>query len=88
MTTILGLPIPEGQSLYFWSVGQESGSLLFAANYDEAYAKCIAARVESDPEHSLENAVRWFSKNDTLEEVGGEIDNAPHPGPFPEDGEE
>jgi len=74
MTTILGLKVPDGQSLWFWNCGGDVGHLLFAADYDEAYAKAIQARLDAagDTAESVENAQRWFSKNDTLVEVVAE----------------
>lgn len=84
--TILGLTVPEGQRLWFWENGGEIGTLLMAANYDEAYAKAIAARLGTDeatPTH-VEAQQRWFAKNDVLREVEAEYTGPAFAGELPD----
>ena len=85
MATILNLAIPDGQKLWFYNLGGEVGTLLFAKDYDEAYAKAMALRLggETDPEAVSENQ-RWFSENDTLEEVVAEYTGPAYAGELPE----
>ncbi len=89
---ILGFEIPKGQRLWFWNAGSEAGTLL-AKDYDEAYAKAIAARLggaesflpdPTDPTE-LANQRRWFAKNDTLEEVVGEYTGPAYAGDLPDE---
>jgi hypothetical protein len=87
---ILGLNIPNGQRLWYWNCGGDLGTLFFATNRDEAYRKCIKARlnaiqggVELD-ENDVENVRRWFSKNDTLEEVIDEYTGPTYRGALPD----
>lgn len=90
---ILGLIIPEGQRLYFWNCGGDCGTLLFAKDYDDAYAKCIQSRLSDDvgrrgfqppTADEVMDACRWFVKNDTLEEVTGEYTGPAFDGPLPD----
>jgi len=69
--TILGLNIPEGQQLWFWSAGGDGGCLFLAKDNEEAYAKVLAMRLQGvEPTtENVNNAQRWFAENDHLEQV-------------------
>lgn len=84
--TILGLRIPEGQQLWFWSAG-EAGHLLLARDYDEAYAKVLALRLSGIAAPSAEdvsNAQRWSARHDHLERVVAEYTGPAFAGEIPE----
>jgi hypothetical protein len=66
-TNILGLNIPEGQKLFFWSSGGDGGTLLLAIDEEDAFRKVIQARIAAGC--TREDALRWFRKNDHLEIV-------------------
>lgn len=83
---ILGLEVPEGQKLWFWSAG-ECGHLLFAKNYDEAYRKVMAIRLHGATDPTIDdvnNAQRWFSEHDHLEEIEAEYTGEPYQGEIPD----
>ena len=82
------LNLPPGQSLFIWYNG-ESVTPILAKDLDEAYRKVIANRlkfVEGDTdEDKLEEAIRWFERNDQLFEVNTEpLTDAPYVGELPE----
>ena len=82
---LLGFEIPKGQRLWFWNAGGEVGTLLFAKDEDEAYAKCIQSRIDSDPAKSLENARRWFAHHDELSEITADYTGTAYQGPLPDE---
>lgn len=89
MHEILGLKIPEGQSLWFWDCGGNTGHLLIAKDADEAYRKALACRLngETDPE-AVKDHIRWFNKNDELVLIEAEYTGPAFVGPLPDPDEE
>jgi hypothetical protein len=54
-----------------------------AASHDAAYRVAIANRMASG--QTAREAVAWFNKDDTLEEVDGPVTDAPYEGELPDD---
>lgn len=54
-----------------------------AESHDAAYRVAIANRIASG--QTVREAVGWFTKDDTLEELDGAVTDAPYEGELPED---
>jgi hypothetical protein len=57
---------------YFWNCADETGHIIKARNHNSAYNKAIKKRMEWTGEDK-ETCKRWFEKNDSIQEINGEV---------------
>lgn len=94
LSTVVGLAklqirVPESQRLFIWSTG-ESVMPLTAKDEEEALRKVLAYRMTlvdgGTEKERLEEAYRWYVKNDTLLEVDcDELEQEPYKGELSDD---